>query len=74
MAGDRQIVISGSDGAELYAVPWRRKFVGYLSPNGFLNGESIPDIPSVTLINGARFTASTTPDEITHIVGIESDA
>ena len=71
---DLQIVASGSDGEQLYVVPFGRKFVGYLSPNGTLNSSPIPDLPSITMVGGSIYRATNVEGEISHILGVETSA
>lgn len=71
---DLQIVASGSEGEKLYVVPFGRKFVGYLSPNGTLNSSPIPDLPSVTMVGGSIYRATEVEGEVSHILGVETAA
>jgi len=71
---NRQIVASGSEGQELYVVPFGRKFVGYLSPNGTLNSSPIPDLPSIIMVGGSVYRATEVEGEVSHILGVETSA
>lgn len=69
-----QIVASGNEGKLLYVVPFGRKFVGYISPNGTLNSANIPDLATITMVGGSIYQATEVDGEVSYIVGIETSS